>query len=64
MENRTFLYQAVIAKNEAARTGIEYISNLLFGGSVGSMVMRANDEADLTPEMIREIKKRLKEKNQ
>jgi len=62
VENRTFLYKALIKKNDAERTGIEYISDLLFGGSVGSLVMRAIDEADLTPQMIKKIKKRLKEK--
>ncbi len=62
VENRTFLYRALIHQEEAERTGIEYISDLLFGGSVGSLVMRAIDEADLTPQMIKKIKKRLKEK--
>lgn len=62
VHDRTFLYEPIIKQEEAERKGIRYLSSLLFGGSVNSLVMRAIDEADLTPDMIEEIKKRLKEK--
>jgi len=61
-KDRAFVYQPLIERNQAERNGIQYLSNMLFGGSVSTLALRALDEADLTPEVIAEIKKKLKEK--
>jgi len=62
-QDRTFIYHPVLDQRTAEQKGIEYISRLLFGGSPACLALRALDEADLTPEMIKEIRKILGRKS-
>lgn len=63
VQERTFIYSPVLDQQTAEKRGIEYLSQLLFGGSPASLALRALDEADLTPDMIKAIRKKLGRKS-
>lgn len=61
VENRTFFYESLLKQNQAEKDVIHYLSRLFFGDSVSSMVCRALDEAELTPDVVEKMKQKIGE---
>lgn len=61
IENRTYIYHPLMKQHKVQGDVIRYLSALFFHGSIGSMALRALDEADLSPDVILEMRKKLDE---
>jgi predicted transcriptional regulator len=58
---RAFVYEPVIAQEEASRTALGYLVNRFFGGSRELLVMNLLKEETISPAEMRRIKKMIAE---
>lgn len=61
-EGRTFVYSAVVEKQKTRRDILEDIKNRVFGGSRAELVKCLIEDADVSPEEIKELRALLKNK--
>ncbi len=59
-EGRTYIYSAVVEKQKTRREILEDIKNRVFGGSRAELVQCLLEDAEITPEEIRELRDLLK----
>ncbi len=59
-EDRSYKYFTKYTKTKAEYDGIQYIRDLFFNGSSTELMMRIIDEEDITPELIQQMKNKLK----
>jgi BlaI family penicillinase repressor len=59
-KGRTYVYSAVVEKQKTRREILEDIKNRVFGGSRAELVKCLMEDADVTPEEIRELRELLK----
>jgi predicted transcriptional regulator len=57
---RTYIYTAVVEKQKTRREILEDIKNRVFGGSRAELVKCLIEDADVTPEEIKELRALLK----
>lgn len=57
---RTYVYSAVVEKQKTRRDILEDIKNRVFGGSRAELVKCLMEDADVSPEEIRELRALLK----
>ena len=57
---RTYIYSAVVEKQKTRREILEDIKNRVFGGSSAELVKCLIEDADVTPEEIKELRSLLK----
>lgn len=57
---RTYVYSAVVEKQKTRREILEDIKNRVFGGSSAELVKCLIEDAEVTPEEIRELRALLK----
>ncbi len=57
--NRAYVYKPKLKQEKMKNDMIKYVSALLFQGSVGHMALHALDVAELNPEVIQEMRKKL-----
>ena len=57
---RTYVYSAVVEKQKTRREILEDIKNRVFGGSRAELVKCLIEDADVTPEEIKELRALLK----
>ena len=57
---RTYVYAAVVEKHKTRRDILEDIKNRVFGGSRAELVKCLIEDADVTPEEIKELRALLK----
>ena len=60
-EGRTYIYSAVVAKQKTRRDILEDIKNRVFGGSRAELVKCLIEDADVTPEEIKELRALLRD---
>ena len=60
-KGRAFVYEPVIAREEARRNALGYLVNRFFGGSSGLLVMNLLKEEKIGPAELRRIKKLIAE---
>jgi predicted transcriptional regulator len=58
---RTYIYRAVVEKQKTRREILEDIKNRVFGGSSAELVKCLIEDADVTPEEIKELRSLLKD---
>lgn len=59
-EGRTYVYSAVVEKHKTRKEILEDIKNRVFGGSRAELVKCLIEDADVSPEEIRELRELLK----
>ncbi len=59
VQNRTYVYASKLKRRQVQGEIIRYLSSLFLQGSAGSLALRALDEADLSPEVIEEMRDKL-----
>jgi predicted transcriptional regulator len=59
-KGRTYIYSAVVEKQKTRREILEDIKNRVFGGSRAELVKCLIEDADVTPEEIKELRALLK----
>ena len=59
-KGRTYIYSAVVQKQKTRREILEDIKNRVFGGSRAELVKCLIEDADVTPEEIKELRALLK----
>ena len=57
---RQFLYYALVHQEDVTNDCIQYLSRLLFGGSLYQLAVNLFNENELTDEFLQEMKKKLK----
>ncbi len=60
-KGRTYVYSAVVEKQKTRREILEDVKNRVFGGSRAELVKCLIEDADVTPEEIKELHALLKE---
>jgi predicted transcriptional regulator len=60
-EGRTFVYSAIVEKQKTRKEILEDIKNRVFGGSRAELVKCLIEDADVSPEEIKELRALLKD---
>jgi predicted transcriptional regulator len=63
-EGRTFYYSAVLEKQNTRKAMLEDLKNRVFGGSRAELVKCLLEDADVTPDEIRELRRLLQQQNE
>ncbi len=63
LKDRAYIYQPVEGRTEAVRTAVGDLIDRMFGGSAESLVMGLVETRHLTPEKLKNLQRRLEEKN-
>lgn len=62
-EGRAFVYQPVVARNEASRKAIRHLVRRFFGGSRQQLLLNLLEEEELEEKELERIKKMINEAN-
>jgi predicted transcriptional regulator len=55
IEQRAYIYRALVAQSKAQRTAIQGLIRRLFGGSAKNLVLQLLDDEDITPEELQRL---------
>ena len=61
-EGRAFIYEPVVGRDEARESAVEHLVGKFFQGSPELLVLNLMDTADIRPEDLKRLRKRLEEK--